>query len=201
LQKKFCEDRLGFIFIPYLDGNAVLRTVENNGNYANEYISASLSSRLLNNSLILNFKPQLWFYQTTGEYDEHQTTFQYEVSAGYYFGNFLVSAYCYSSDNLLVQQSMWSNHDKLKMSYGASIGWGNGTWTLRAKANNPLSNSWIGTRSYLNGKYFTSQQTQISRDNHQWFQFTATYTINYGKKIRKGDEISSSSEGNSAIMK
>lgn len=189
------------IFRPYLDGNAVLRTVENAGNYAYEFAGLSFTSRLLNNSLVLSFKPQIWLYQTTGEYDEHRAAFLYNFSAGYYLGKFYVSAYCNSGDDMLVQYSMNSNREKTKLTYGASIGWGNGKWTLRATAQNLFRNSWRGDESWINGKFFSSYQTEFSRSYHQWFQFTATYTFNYGKKVRKGDEVTVGSDGNSAIMK
>lgn len=189
------------IFRPYLDGQAILRTVENAGNYAYEYAGLSFTSRLLNNSLVISFKPQVWLYQTTGEYDEHRAAFLYNISAGYYFGKFYVSAYCNSGDDMLVQYSSNSNREKTRLTYGASIGWGNGKWTLRASAQNPFRNSWRGNETWLNGKFFSSHQTEISRLNHQWFQLTATYTFNYGKKVRKGDEVSAGSDGNSAIMK
>ncbi len=190
------------VFIPYLDGKAVLRTIENDGTYSYEYAGLSFTSRLFDNSLILSFKPQVWFYQTTGEYEDRRAAFLYNISARYYFGKFYVSAYCNSGDDMLVQQSMWSNRTKTKLTYGASIGWGNGKWTLRATAYNPFRNSWKGDRSWLNGKYFSSEQTEISRNYHQWFNFTATYTFNYGKKkVRKGDEVSAGSNANSAIMK
>lgn len=189
------------IYRPYLDGQAILRTVENAGNYAYEYAGLSFTSYLFNNSLVLSFKPQMWLYQTTGEYDEHRAAFLYNISAGYYFGKFYVSAYCNSGDDMLVQYSMNSNREKTKLTYGVSIGWGNGKWTLRTTAQNPFRNSWMGNETWLNGKYFSSHQTEFSRSYHQWFQFTATYTFNYGKKVRKGDEVTAGSEGISAIMK
>ncbi len=189
------------VFVPYKDGNTVLRTVENNGNYAYEYAGLSFTSRLFNNSLVVRFKPQIWFYQTTGEYEEHRTSFHYEASANYYFGKFFLSADCNSGEDMLVQQSMMANRMKTKLTFSASIGWGNGKWTLRATAHNPFRRSWSGDQSWLNGKYFSSTKTEFSRKYHQWFNFTATYTFNYGKKIRKGDEVSADSGANSAIMK
>lgn len=189
------------IYRPYLDGHAVLRTVENAGNYAYEYAGLSFTSRLFDQSLVLSFKPQIWLYQTTGEYDEHRAAFLYNISAGYYFGKFYVSAYCNSGDDMLVQYSMSNNRQKTRLTYGASIGWGNGKWTVRASAQNPFRTSWRGDESWLNGKYFSSHQTGFSRSYHQWFQFAATYTFNYGKKVRKGDEVTAGSEGNSAILK
>ncbi len=188
------------IYLPYLNGKAIIRTVKNAGNYAYEYAGLSFTSRLFDNSLVLNFKPQLWMYQTTGEYDEHRAAFLYNLSAGYYLGKFYLSAYCNSGDDMLVQYSMSSNREKTRLSYGASIGWGNGKWTLRATAHNPFRNSWKGSESWLKGKYFSSHQTEISRSDHQWFQFTATYTFNYGKKVQRGDEVSVGSDANSAIL-
>lgn len=189
------------VYIPCLDGQAILRTVENDGNYAYEYAGLSFTSRLFDRSLILSFKPEIWLYQTTGEYNEHRAAFLYNISAGYYFGKFYASLYCNSGDDMLVQYSMSSNREKTKLTFGASIGWGNGKWTLRAAAHNPWRTSWKGTESWLHGKFFSSHQTEFSRSDHQWFQFSATYTFNYGKKVRQGDEVSAGSDANSAIMK
>ncbi len=188
------------IYLPYLDGTAVLRTVENSGNYANEYAGLSFTSRLLGSALVLNFKPQLWLYQTTGEYAERRAAFLYNLSAGYYFGPFYASAYFHSGDDMLVQYSMTSSRTKTRSTWGLSLGWGNGKWTLRASAQNPFRRSWRGDESWLNGRYFTAHQTEFSRSSHQWFQFTATYTFSYGKKVRKGDEVTADPEANSAIL-
>ncbi len=189
------------IYRPYLDGRAVLRSMENDGNYAYEYAGLAFTSRLLGNSLILSFKPQIWLYQTTGEYDERRAAFLYNISAGYYFGKFYVSAYCNSGDDMLVQYSMNSNREKTRLTYGASIGWGNGKWTVRAAVQNPFRTSWRGDETWLAGKFFSSHQTGFSTIYHQSVQFTASYTFNYGKKLRPGDELTVGSDAHSAIMK
>lgn len=189
------------VFVPYKDGTAVLRTMEDNGNYAYEYVGLSMTARLFNKSLVLSLKPQLWFYQTTGEYDERKTSFLYNFSARYYFGKFHISAYCNSGEDMLIQQSMWSTRERDHFTWGLTAGWGNGKWTVQATAYNLFRTSWVDYRTWLNSKYFSSKTVDYSSTAHQWFKVTATYTFRYGKKVRKGDEISEGSDASSAIMK
>lgn len=189
------------IFTPDGPDGAMLRSLENNGDYQDFYVGASISAKLLNRTLVLKATPKMWFEKTTGIYSDKANYFALSVSGTYYLGNLYFQAYYSSSSRCLVQYSLNAVSLKRKPYYSFKIGWSNGKWNFTASAVNIFRKNWVAETSSLNSKWFDQYTTEYGATSHQFVSLTASYTLGFGKKVRRGDEIQNQGSGSSAIMK
>lgn len=81
------------------------------------------------------------------------------------------------------------------------LGYGKGRWRASATAYNFLRSSWEYSRETLSSKYYGFERSIYSPDFHMSFQLSLSYTFGYGKKVRRGDEVTGAGTGSSAILK
>lgn len=189
------------VFSPEGPNGMMLRSLENDGDYQDFHIGATLSAKLLNRSLVLRATPQMWFERTTGLYSDKANYLSLNLSATYYLGNIYVSAYYSLANRGLIQYSLDATSYTPKSHYQLKIGWSNGAWNISANAVNIFRRSWINSTYSLQSKWFDQYSTEYSANSHQFINITASYTFGFGKKIRRGDEVQTMDTGNSAIMK
>jgi hypothetical protein len=61
--------------------------------------------------------------------------------------------------------------------------------------------NWKGNKSEMSSQYYDKKEQMYSVDNHAFARLSVTYVFSYGKKIKRGDEVSQQSEVNSGILK
>ena len=66
---------------------------------------------------------------------------------------------------------------------------------------NFLNKGWAGATNAIVSPYYSELQTVIGTSSHPRINFTATYTIGYGKKVQRGNEVGEQSGAASAILK
>lgn len=189
------------VFAPDGPDGLMLRSLENNGDYQEFYVGTSLSAKLLKRSLVLKVAPRVYFERTTGLYTDHANYLSLSLSATYYLDKFYFSAYYSTASRNLVEYSLTETSIKRKPSYQIKAGWSNGRWNLSASAVNILRKSWESSTSSLKSRWFDQYSTEYSADSHRFVGLTASYTFGFGKKVKRGDEIQTTDEGGSAIMK
>ena len=106
----------------------------------------------------------------------------------------------------------WSNPNKTltdnsniiireRSNYGISIGWGNGIWTLNLDARNIFNRGWLSSTWDRSTPLYSEHQRYYNAALHPNLTLSATYTIGYGKRIRRTNEIGEFGGTQSAIMK
>ena len=60
---------------------------------------------------------------------------------------------------------------------------------------------WLDQTSWLNSQWFDQTTKTYSASSHQFVSLNVSYTFNFGKKIRHGDELQDAGSSSSAIMK
>ena len=192
-------DRQLLVYTPYMDGKALLRSYINNGDYLNGEFGIALNWKLLDGKLQLYANPCQSFYKSTGIFNEKYNPFRMTVQASYYLGSFYFQAY-YDSP----QKSMDSASPQIKEIrnfHSMTVGWANDNWNLRVMAANFFNKGWEGATNTTVSPYYSGLQTVIGTSSHTRINFTATYTIGYGKKVQRGNEVGEQSGAASAILK
>lgn len=85
--------------------------------------------------------------------------------------------------------------------YWVTAGWGNGTWNLRFSAYNIFNRGWdLYTETYRS-EYYSYRSVGDNAYYHPRLNFAVTYTIGYGKKVNRGNEVGDQGSASSAILK
>ena len=192
-------DRQLLVYTPYEDGKALLRSYINNGDYLNGDIGIAVNWKLLDGKLQLYANPCQSFYKSTGYFNEKYNPFRMIVQASYYLGSFYFQAYYESSQKSMDSAS--PQIKKIRNFHSITVGWANDNWNLRIMVANFLNKGWAGATNAIVSPYYSELQTVIGTSSHPRINFTATYTIGYGKKVQRGNEVGEQSGAASAILK
>lgn len=178
--------------------DGLVRKEINSGDYHNfsGYLSATL--RLLNNSLSLRASGQVKRMVATGIDAQSMNVISGSMQANYYFRNFAFVLYYQTPQKGFTP----FNNDvrfRYKSSYGLLVNFATGDF----KANLQFSN-WFDKHNFcytLNTPHYASEGRQWAADLARSLQLTVSYTIPYGKKVNRNNEIQTSSAAGSAILK
>ena len=180
------------------DGQAILTVPENNGNASTVTVGVNLTWRLLNGSLILQGSPKLDYYHRTGEYRYSHPVASAVVQASYYLRSFYFGAY-YATRNRLYHL-MNGAGSFYPQQYGVAAGWANESWNVSVNASNFARTSYLATKTHMSTPLFESLDLNYSGNIHAGITFNVIYTIGYGKKIQRGNEVGAQTGGTSAIL-
>lgn len=192
-------DRVLQCYEHYIDGSAVLRSYMNNGNFYLSKIGASFNLNLLENKLNVYAAPSIVFNKSTGLYDRSYNPFQLYISSTYYLNQFYFQAsyqppYKYMSrENAAINQG--------RHQYGIIAGWGNSNWNIRISSFNFFNKGFVSETSDMVTPLVKSLFTSYDSFTSPMFTLTAIYTIGYGKKIRRGNEVGEQGSASSSILK
>lgn len=192
-------DRVAAIYRLYENGTALLRDFINDGNYLKFYIGASINYKMLDNSLQLYGNVAQNFYRTTGIYKTDLCPIRIQLQATYYWKLFNIQVWWANKEKKLTENSniIICGRD----SYGLSMGWGNGVWNVNFSARNILRRNWESSTWYRNTPLYAERQIYYDPWAHANLNLSITYTVGYGKKIRRGNEIGGGTTAPSAILK
>ena len=193
------NNRVVPIYTPTGPNGTMLRKYMNNGNYNYGWIMASSTAKFLNGTLIAKVSPYFDMYKTTGEYSMRQKEFSCIAQLTWYFGDFYLFGWYRTQSKGLGMDAGYKEYTP--ESYQVQLGWGRGAWKASATAYNFMRSSWETSRQTLTSQYYQSDVRTFGTAQHMRFQFSVTYTFGYGKKVQRGDEVSGSGTGQSAILK
>lgn len=191
-------DRVIPVYTPYLEGTAILRKYVNDGNHHRTQVGLWLTANLLDRSLQIQAGPSQMIYGSTGYYDIRYRPFVFSAAASYYLGNFYFSGY-YEMRN----RCLWTNSGTVFKDRGQlqiSGGWSKSDLNIRIGISNPFRKSWRESCGAFNTRHYSQQTVKYGISAHQTVTFSLTYTIGYGKKVGRDNEIGAQSPGKSAIL-
>ena len=191
-------NRIATVYCPYKEG--LLRYFLNDGNYSRAYLGASGNLKLLDNNLQIYANVAQNIYWTTGIYSPKFFPIpRVQLQASYYWQTFYAMAAWTSRQEKLTENS--NIIIRSKGNYLVEAGWGNGLWNVSLTANNFLSFGWKSQTWRRQTPLFNEFQTFYSTAAHASVKVSVAYTIGYGKKLRRGNEVGAESIGSSAIIK
>lgn len=193
------KDRCVTLYSPTGPDGTMLRQYFNGGDYRSGFIGASATSKFLGGKLIAKLRPQFWVRNTSGDYAWKSNELTCTFQLTYYFGNFYAWGWYMTPSKYQETHSGVISHTPAK--YQLQIGWGNGAWNINASAYNFAHTSWEDCKESLSSEYYSFDRTTFGTQHHARYSVSVTYTIGYGKKVQRNNEISGSGTAGSAILK
>lgn len=178
--------------------DGLIRKEINNGDFFDfsGYISATV--KLFNNSLSLRTSGRISHLKSTGFDNQSMNIFTANIQVNYYIRNFSF---------ILYYQTPYKNIDPFdngirnhyKSTYGILANYSVGDFKLGLQFRN-----WFNKYKYFydfDSERYSSHGWQWVSDLARSVQLTLSYTLPYGKKVKRNNEIQTSIESNSAILK
>lgn len=189
------------IYTPDGPKGMMLRTTQNIGKYDYLNIGIAASLKLFNRSLVLTARPRLTYENLKGLYNLHLLQPHVNLSASYYLNNWYATLNFSKAAKSILEGEPYGIISREKDYYSLKIGWSDGKWNLSASAINIFRRNWLNQTAWINSEWYESTTKSYSPSSHQFINISISYTLNFGKKIKQGDEIQNSGNSPSAIMK
>ncbi len=192
-------DRAATVYERYDNGRALLRNYVNNGSFIHYYAGISANYKLFNNSLQLYANLTQNAYEITGAYKESCYPFRIQIQAAYYWQSFNVLASWGNPQRSLTENSNYII--KGRNFHMLSLGYGNGIWAVNFSAKNIFNRGWKSDTWSKHSPRYDEYIQFFDPSSHASLNLSITYTVGYGKKIKRGNEVDGQSSAPSAIIK
>lgn len=186
------------VYTPDGPGGMMLKKYQNDGNYIQGQIGASLSGKFFDGKLSLSVSPRLLLYHTTGSYNISHNRFATSVNADYYLGKFFFNAYYDSGWSYVDGENAFLR--TMPLSYSVGAGWASRGWNIRLSLANPFRSSWRLSEDVLATRWYDSRVTRFGSDYHRRISIAVAYTFNYGKKVSAAGELSGAKNISTSIL-
>lgn len=192
-------DHMLTMYEPYKDGAAILRTYINDGNFIRGNVGLAVNWKPLGDKLQIYFAPRQNFKRSTGIYDKSCNPFTATVQVNWYAGNFFMQG-SYTTPS----KDMWDMAPKISRNrsrHSITAGWANSSWNIRLMAANFFNKGWRTSSAVIDTPYYSEVTRSYGTSAHPRINLSVTYTFDYGKKIKRNNEIGEQQGAQSAILK
>lgn len=191
-------NRYAYLYRPAREG--IVRTIAQPvGAYTNASAGIYGLVRLLGNRLQLVTQLSYNHIHDGYPYGWDRSSFNAAFQATYYQGNWNFRAY-YVSPAKESNSSLGGIWSETADTYGIQAGWGNTAWSVSAIFCNFARWNWKNHTNKLESQWYDSTTDMYSINGHAFVKIAATYTIGFGKKIRRGDEATQKTGTSSGIL-
>lgn len=193
------NDRYAYDYEAYGDG--VIRTIKQPmGSYAQGQYGVKGTARLLNRSLVLSGNLSQLFNHNGKPYNVNHFHVYYTVQAYYYLNDWnfgLTYASTVGSwDGMM--NGIWGRY---KDNYSINAGWSHSDRKLSAMVRNIGRWNWRSARRVMNSEFYSTREIILDGNYHACALITATYTFDFGKKVKRDNEPQASGSASSGILK
>ncbi|TGY75099.1 hypothetical protein [Lepagella muris] len=194
-------DRYCYIYEPMQDNTGILRTIgQPMGLYAFENVGAVCTLRLIDNRLMLRGNITQIFYQNRKPYYHNISYTKLSLQAFYYLGDFNFSA-SYDAPKRYYDGSSTPAIIKSRDYYAISAGWAKGAWNLNLSLRNIFRWDWKTFESVSDYECYSDRTTYYGTDRHANIALTATYSIDFGRKTNRENELREQQLNSSGILR
>lgn len=187
------------IYAPYDNGKAVVRNYINDGRFFDTKIGFNASLRLFDGALQLTLAPEQHFYRHTGIDARSYNPFTCMAGASLYLGDWYFNGWYYSPTNIMEKSTSATTRERNY--YMVTAGWSHNMWNVSITAYNMFNRGWNGGTTVLPGKYYSERTVADSNYYRPRIGISLTYTIGYGRKINRNNEVGAQESASSAIRK
>ncbi len=193
-----CIDRIVPVYDLYDGGNAVIRRLENSGNYNSGRLGLQAVLYLINRKLTLVVAPTQHFFRSTGFYNFRHNPMDLRISPTFYAGSFFFQGWFKTAEKSMSESGVWIEG---RHSLGVYAGWNNSNWNVLVGAQNILNYDYLSSTNSLSSPVYSCMR-QIYTTGSKWtVAFRVSYTISYGKRLDSYDTLKDGSSSSSAILK
>lgn len=192
-------NRVATVYLLYNNGSALLRSYVNDGSFIHYYLGVSANYKMFNNSLQLYANLTQNAYDITGSYKDSCYPFRIQLQAVYYWKSFNILASWGNPQRTLTENSNYIIRGR--NFHMLSVGWGNGIWNVNLSAKNIFNKGWQSETWQKNSPLYSERQQFYNPSSHASVNLSVSYTIGYGKKIQRGNEVSGQGSAPSAIIR
>lgn len=193
-------NRVATVYRRFDNGNALIRDFINDGSYKNGYFGVQVNYKLFKNNLQLYANLTENLYDISGDYKNSYTSpVRIQLQGSYYWNSFNVVASWGSVQSRLSENSNFII--KKRDFYTVSLGWGNGAWTANITAINFLNKGWRAETWKRQVPFYSEYKQVYAPSAHRSVNLSITYTIGYGKKVQRGNEVEGERSESSAIVR
>lgn len=192
-------NRVATVYCLYDNGAALIRSYVNDGSYIHYYFGISANYKVFNNSLQLYANLTQNAYNITGAYKNSCYPFRVQLQAVYYWKSFNLLASWGNPQRTLTENSNYIIRGR--NFHMLSVGWGNGIWNVNLSAKNIFNKGWLSETRQKNSPLYSEWQQTYNPTAHASVNLSVTYTIGYGKKIQRGNEVGGQGSAPSAIVR
>lgn len=187
------------IYAPYDNGKAVVRNYVNDGRFFDTKIGFNASLRLFDGALQLILEPEQHFYRHTGIDARSYNPFTCMAGASLYLGDWYFNGWYYSPTNIMEKSTSATTRERNY--YMVTAGWSHNMWNVSVTAYNMFNRGWNGGTTVLPGKYYSERTVADSNYYRPRIGISVTYTVGYGRKINRNNEVGAQESASSAIRK
>lgn len=192
-------NRVATVYHLYDNGATLLRSYVNDGSFIHYYIGVSANYKMFNNSLQIYANLTQNAYDITGAYKDSYYPLRVQLQAVYYWKSFNLLASWGNPQRTLTENSNYIIRGR--NFHMLSIGWGNGIWNVNLSAKNIFNKGWRSETWQKKSPLYSEYQHFYNPTAHASVSLSVTYTIGYGKKIQRGNEVSGQGSAPSAIVR
>lgn len=184
---------------PTAPNGTMLRQYVNNYTFNGGSIGLNGTAKFSGGRLIAKIRPEIGFTKTSGEYNLSLNEITCTAQLTWYFGDFYLFGWYMTPKTYIGEES--GCKERLPSRYQIQLGYGKGAWRASATAFNFLNSNWKTKHQTLTSQYYSYERGEFGTSQHMRFQFSVTYTIGYGKKVKQNNEVVGSGTIESAILK
>lgn len=192
-------NRAAFVYEAASEG--IIRTIQQPiGKFGHYNFGVNASSNLLDGRLNLSGQLARLYVHNGLPYNVNHSCISFYIQALYYWGNFNF-AISYNSENATDNyNSMSGIWTKNKDAFILQVGWSNSSWNIRLTARNLQRWNWRASSDTMNSELYSVYKSISNASAHAYAQLSATYTFGFGKKVKRGNDISRQAGASSGIL-
>lgn len=192
------RDRYAFVYVP--SSNGILRTIEQPmGGFTSLTAGIYGRVRLLRNRLQIAGQIDVPFCHNGRPFNSDNVNVNYMLQAYWYFGSWNIGAR-YASDQNKPGNAVNGIWTRNKEVYSISVGWGNSSWNILTQIANPFTWRWINSINEMHSEFFDRKQIEYGADSHCYIKLSVTYTIGFGRQVKRDNDVTRQRGAGSAIL-
>lgn len=193
-------NRAAFVYEATAD--RVIRTIQQPiGSFRHYNYGVNASTKQLDGKLHLSAQLSQLLVHNGVPYNTTHSCISYYLQALYYLGNFNFALAYQSADATDNYDSMSGIWTKNKDRFVIQAGWSNSSWNVAVTAQNLQRWNWRASRDTMHSQHYSVNKYISNASRHAFVQLSATYTFDFGKKVKQGDDISRQAGASSGILK
>jgi len=175
----------------------MVRDVVNDGAIYNTSLSASLSGNYFDNKLSVRVLGAIHYFAQRGYNSRDKWSPSCWINASYFIRNVKLNAYFSPS---LKQYSAWYD-TKTPLFWYIGVSWAYNDLFIDLRCSNPFRKSYVSRWKTIDGANYLQREISHSPAYHQCIRLNISYSIGYGKKMSRKDEVGKLKGSQSIILK